>query len=74
MISKNDMEENNSPVAENSQSEILKKIKHNPWMGSTAVLGVIVIILLATMFYPNLTGNVVSGSNAGASVDTLEPG
>ncbi|MBS3079559.1 hypothetical protein J4218_05545 [Candidatus Pacearchaeota archaeon] len=52
------MEENNSPVAENSQSEILKKIKHNPWMGSTAVLGVIVIILLATMFYPNLTGNV----------------
>jgi len=68
MISKNDMEENNSPVAENSQSEILKKIKHNPWMGSTAVLGVIVIILLATMFYPNLTGNVVSGSNAGGKL------
>ena len=70
LISKNNMEENNSSNTEVSQreSEFMKKFKSNPWMGSTFVLGIAAIILLAVLFYPKITGNVVSGSNAGASL------
>ena len=62
------MEENNTSNSENSNGEVYSKIKKNPWMGSTLVLGIIAVVLLAVVFYPRITGNVVSGSDAGASL------
>lgn len=70
LISKEGMEENNSTITEvvRAESEFSKKFKSNPWMGSTFVLGIAAIILLAVLFYPRITGNVVSGDSAGASL------
>jgi len=64
------MEENNSSNTEisKSESEFMKKFKSNPWMGSTFVLGIAAIILLVVLFYPRITGNVVSGDSAGAGL------
>lgn len=62
------MEENNTEVTENSNSKSFSKLKKNPWMGSTIVLAIISVILLVVVFYPNMTGNVVSSSSAGTKL------
>jgi protein-disulfide isomerase len=46
------------------KSNLTEKIRENPWMLSTLVLGALVAILLVTTFSGGITGNVVSKEKA----------
>lgn len=47
----------------------VSKIKKNPWMIATIVLGIIVLILLGLIFFKgSLTGKVISGEDAGKKI------
>lgn len=50
--------------AEVKKSELLSKIRANPWTVSTAVFALATIILLVLSISPSLTGNVISSSSA----------
>jgi hypothetical protein len=51
---------------EKQEKDIIEKIKNNPWMLATIVLGIIILVLVA-FFMPKsaLTGNVISDKEAG---------
>jgi hypothetical protein len=50
-----------------TEDKLIKKLRSNPWIVSTFVLGLFVLIILVTGF-GGMTGNVVSEIDAGASV------
>jgi len=51
-----------------SNSEILEKLRKNPWMVSTVVLGIVALVLLFFTLKPGLTGNVIAGGDAGSKL------
>ena len=51
-------QENN--VKKDVKSDLTKKLRENPWMVSTIVLGLVAVILLYMSFSGGITGNVVS--------------
>ena len=65
------MEENKEAItpSENSISEskqgIVDVMRKNPWVASTFVLGLFVIVLLITNFSGGISGNVISQDEAG---------
>lgn len=61
------MEEEKTGESE-SNSEILEKLRKNPWMVSTVVLGIVALVLLFFTLKPGLTGNVIGGSSAGQNL------
>lgn len=56
-------EKGNENISE-SNSNFVLKLKKNPWIISTIALGLIVIVLLIVNF-TGITGNVISGDDAG---------
>jgi len=52
----------------NKKDNITEKIRENPWMISTFVLGILTLILVVSNFSGNITGNVISSEEIG---DTL---
>ncbi len=50
------------------KSGLTEKIRENPWVVSTFVFGLIVVILLVTTFSGKITGNAVSGETAAANL------
>lgn len=63
-------EENSNNTKKIGEKEITKKIRENPWIISTIVLGVFVIVLLFLSF-SGMTGNVVSQSDIKAKTIDL---
>ncbi len=65
------MEENKEAITplENSVSEpkqsLVDVMRKNPWVASTFVLGLFVLVLLITNFSGGLTGNIISENEAG---------
>ena len=65
------MEENKEAItpSENSISEsktsLVDVMRKNPWVASTFVLGLFVLVLLITNFSGGLTGNIISEDEAG---------
>ena len=60
-------EEKGNEEISKGNSNFVRKLKKNPWIISTLALGLIVVILLVVNF-TGITGNVVSGDDAGKSV------
>lgn len=57
---------NNSNNSNQKKSNITKQLRQNPWILSTLVLGIVVLILLTgTIFKGGITGNAVSETTAG---------
>jgi len=54
-----------------SNSNLTEKVRKNPWMLSSLVLGVLVLALLFSMFSGNFTGNVISKEQAGETLLTF---
>ena len=53
---------------DSNQSNITEKMRENPWMVSTLVLGILCLILLTGAFSGGATGNVVSEGEAGKAI------
>lgn len=53
---------------DNKIRKVKKKISKNPWMIVSLVLAAVVIILLFMVFRGGITGNVVSGNDAGDKI------
>jgi len=49
-------------------SNMAEGVKRNPWMIASFILGIAVIILLFLVFRGGITGNVVSGEDAGEKI------
>ena len=64
---KTEMKIDNNPDRINF-SQTKDKIKRNPWMIVSIVLGIMVIVLLFNNFRGGVTGNVISGDSAGEKV------
>jgi len=47
------------------KKKIIKKFRENPWILSTLIVGVLLLILFASTFSGRITGTVISGSEAG---------
>ncbi len=68
------MEEEEKKESENEtspnikKSNLTEKVRGNPWMLSSLVLGALVVILLFTTFSGGITGNVISENKAGDEV------
>ena len=62
-----EVEEQGNEDSSKSNSDFVKNMKKNPWIISTLALGLIVVVLLVVNF-TGITGNVVSGDDAGKSV------
>jgi hypothetical protein len=60
--------EKKSEVKSEKGSNLMEKIRNNPWMLSTFVLGIAVVLLLIFYSSGSMTGNVVAGSVAGESL------
>jgi len=70
LFSKHYMEETEghkekAPVGPSNNKKVLDKVRENPWMLSTFVLGIITIVLLLGSFGGGMTGNVISDEAAG---------
>jgi hypothetical protein len=52
------------PGHSHPKANLTEKIRKNPWMLSSLILGVLIVILLTGTFSGSLTGNVVSGNRA----------
>lgn len=63
-MEKEEKQENNENVGFEKKT-IFGNMRENPWILSTFVLGVLVLILIIGSFSGKLTGNVVSGDSAG---------
>lgn len=59
------MGEEFSQTIYSEEKSLTKKVRTNPWIISTIVLGVFVLILLITNFSGGLTGKIVSEQDAG---------
>lgn len=53
---------------EEKKSEFTSKLRENPYIVSTIVLGLATLILVTLTLSPSLTGNVISGSSAGQNL------
>lgn len=60
-------EEKKEEIKENipKKFDITEKIRNNPWILSTFVLGILVMILLITTLFGGVTGNVISENKMG---------
>ena len=67
MSDKTEMMIDNNPDKMNI-SKMTNKMKKNPWMVSSIVLGIIAIVLLIIVMRGGITGNVIGGSDAGANL------
>lgn len=56
----------NSP--DSKLNKVKKNMKKNPWMITSSILGVIIVILLIVVFRGGVTGNVVKGDDAGNKI------
>jgi len=65
---KTEMSIDNNPDKKFDISKIKKKVRENPWIIATVVLGVIVLVLLIVMLSGGITGNVISENKAGEKV------
>jgi hypothetical protein len=64
-----DQEETKEEIKEEfKEGTFTKKMRENPWIISTFVLGVVVIIFLFSNFSGKLTGNVISADEAGKNL------
>ncbi len=54
-----------------NNSSSTKKIRENPWIMSTIVLGIFVLIILSTSFSGTATGKVISTSEAGEKFNSF---
>ncbi|MCX6747999.1 MAG: hypothetical protein NT076_00170, partial [Candidatus Pacearchaeota archaeon] len=61
---KEEVQEQVIETKENKQSELISKMRANPWIVSTAVFALATIILLVLSISPSLTGNAISSSSA----------
>src|SRR3989338_5177731 len=61
-----DFEENKSPTKE--KSDYVGAMRNNPWIVSTVVLGLVLIVVLIMNGGFGVTGNVVSSANAGQNL------
>lgn len=60
------------PVHEHSHNKTFtEKIRENPWLLSTLILGVLIVVLLAMTFSGGLTGNVTKETAAGNLISYL---
>jgi glutaredoxin len=57
-------EQENPATSPIKKSNLTEKIRENPWIVSTFILGILVVILFIAIFSGNLTGNVVSKEKA----------
>jgi len=57
-----------------NKSELANKLRENPWIISSIVLGIVVLILLVMVLKPGLTGNVINGGDAGANLISFAQG
>ncbi len=63
-----EMKIDNDP--DNNVSKAKEKIKSNPWVMVSIVLGIVVIVLLFMVLRGGVTGNVISGDQAGNDIVT----
>ncbi|MFH1430908.1 MAG: hypothetical protein ABIG37_00365, partial [Nanoarchaeota archaeon] len=52
----------------NNKKDLTEKLRENPWVVSTVVLGIICLILLITSLNSGITGNIVSEKQAGENL------
>jgi len=64
---KEDIKEDNSNKKNNSIN-FMSKIKKNPWILATLLLGIVAILSLYVNFNGKITGNVISGGDAGSEL------
>jgi len=57
-----------SSVGSVKTPNLTENVRKNPWLISTLVLGILVVILLVTTFSGNLTGNAVSKNTAATNL------
>ncbi len=57
-----------APATSSNSSNLTEKARKNPWVVSTLILGILVVILLVTTFSGGFTGNAVSKSTAADNV------
>lgn len=57
--------ENEIPHEHHHKKSLTEKIRENPWIIATFVLGILSVILLFTTFFGNITGNTISANSAG---------
>jgi protein-disulfide isomerase len=57
--------------AKECNSSFTKKIRENPWIISTLILGVFVLVIISTSFSGNVTGNVISVDDAGEKFNSF---
>ncbi|MFA5724309.1 MAG: thioredoxin domain-containing protein [Candidatus Pacearchaeota archaeon] len=55
-------------MEESNQEQKVEPKRRNDWKILSAILGVVVVILLIVMVYPRITGNVISGDDAGSKI------
>jgi len=68
IVSMGSTSNNTSNIKVKEEQQLTKKIRENPWMLSTLVLGAIVLVLLFLGNSSNLTGNVVSEDVVGQNL------
>ncbi len=56
--------ENKQKIEKKNKSSITKKIRENPWIMSTIILGIFVLVIISTSFSGSATGKVISASEA----------
>lgn len=63
---KNEVQENNfsGEGVSNSKKKITERVRENPWILATFVLGIVVVLLMFGNGFGKVTGNVVSGDKA----------
>ena len=59
-----------APATMSNSSNLTENVRKNPWVISTLILGVLVVILLVTTFSGDFTGNAVSKSTAADNLVT----
>ncbi len=55
----------NIPEKNSKKADYTKKLRENPWIAATFVLGVLSLILILGYFYGGITGNSISKNEAG---------
>lgn len=58
-------ENNEKEESSNKKEKLTEKMRENPWILSTLVLGILILILLVGNFSGGMTGNVISEKDAG---------
>lgn len=58
-------ENNEKEESSNKKEKLTEKMRENPWILSTLVLGILILVLLVGNFSGGVTGNVISEKDAG---------